>query len=162
MDLLVVFGMALCLAASTLKPLGLILQKYSHVQKERCAGLTARDYYSVGISLFKRPWLISGITVFLCGHAPNIISSGMAPQVMLSCLGTWAIISNAVFARLILRERLKKRQIASMGGMVIGMSPACPAQLSQNTTAVKFVHLLGGLVLWWGSMTPLALSPHVI
>lgn len=90
-------GILLCLTGSTFTALGLVIQKYSHVKNSLSE--TPTLYY-------KQFWWIVGFIIFLVAQLLNLAAMGMTPQVMLSCLGAWSLIFNAVFASLILDENL--------------------------------------------------------
>lgn len=146
MDTSEVLGMGACIMASTLTPLGLILQKYSHAQSQKV---------SSDVAFYRQPWWIAGMAVFLCGHVLNIISTGMAPQVMLSCLGTWAIIPNAVFAWLILSERLSSPQLLYMAVMVAAMMMVILGTPSASASEQGVIHadVLAAMFLGTGFLT---------
>jgi len=86
------WGIAICVLATALTALGLVLIKYSHTLNAQIP----KDETKTVI---------------------NLISMAMAPQVMLSCLGATALIFNAVFAWLILDEELHLFE----GGLILGM-----------------------------------------
>ncbi|CAE8596817.1 unnamed protein product, partial [Polarella glacialis] len=97
--------------ASALTALGLVLQKYSHTDNERCG--KTRLYY-------KQPWWLMGLAIFGIGQAVNLIAMALTPQTMLSCLGALSLVFNAVFAWSILRETVRTSEILPMAGMILG------------------------------------------
>jgi len=149
MDLTQCLGMGTCLVASTLTPLGLVLQKHAHKQNQ---------LKRASIAVYYQPWWIAGISVFLCGHILNIISAGLAPQAILSCLGSWAIIPNAIFAWCVLGEKLCAPQLLYMGVMVVVMmlvvlaTPSASSReqgdISADMLAAMFFERAFVLLMW--------------
>jgi len=132
MDHIYFLGIALSLSSSTLTSLGLVLQKLALGQ--------AQESGSSGFHKYSHPKWITGISLFGVGQVCNVLSAGMAPQVMLSSLGTWALISNAVFAEWFLGEKMQLVKILPIGGMVVGMlfvvagtPPAGPSEMGHVT-----------------------------
>eukprot|EP00928_Gymnodinium_smaydae_P055977 TRINITY_DN39437_c0_g1_i1.p1 TRINITY_DN39437_c0_g1~~TRINITY_DN39437_c0_g1_i1.p1 ORF type:complete len:406 (-),score=76.76 TRINITY_DN39437_c0_g1_i1:81-1277(-) len=105
-------GVVICLVGSTSIALGLVLQKLSH---ERNA------LSECPVSFTRQPWWIVGFVVFLIGQILNLVAMGMLSQLVLSCLGGYALIANAVFARCILGEMLRPVEILAMLGVVLGI-----------------------------------------
>lgn len=105
-------GVLLCVFGSTLTALGLVLQKFSHVENERKGNETV--YY-------KQPWWIAGFAIFLFAQIVNLVAMAFAPQVMLSALGAWSLMANTLFAWSILRERLVMMEVVAMFGVIGGV-----------------------------------------
>jgi len=107
-----VLGVAICIAGTCLTSLGLVLQKHSHSENAKSGG-GAVVYY-------RQPCWLLGFTFFLAGQIVNVVAMAFAPQAMLSCLGAWSLIFNAIFARSILGEDLYLLDLLGMTGIVIG------------------------------------------
>lgn len=105
------WGVFICLCGTLLTALGLVLQKFSHTKN---AGDPAAVVY------YRQPWWQFGFSVFLFGQIMNLVAMGMALQAVLSSLGAGALIFNAIFAWMILGERILRLELLSMGGMVAG------------------------------------------
>lgn len=105
------WGVLVCVFATGLTALGLVLQKYSHMLNS----ISTRS-----VVYYRQPWWLVGISIFAIAQVINLISMSLAPQVMLSCLGATALIFNAVFARIILEEELHAFEV----GVMLGMSVA--------------------------------------
>jgi len=118
------WGILVCIFATALTALGLVLQKLSH---------TRNEHSEKPIVYYRQPWWLIGLSIFLISQVLNLISMSMAPQVMLSCLGATALIFNTVFASLILGEELHGMEVGCMVGiacsvvMVIATTPVIAA-----------------------------------
>jgi len=160
-DLLWLWGVLLCVAGSTFTALGLVLQKYSHMNNQA-------QSLKVGSVYFRQTWWIVGFAVFLVAQVVNFVSMGMAPQVMLSALGVWSLVSNTVFAWIILGERLQPQEFSAMSGIIVGVllvisgTPASRSptlvfkrdvvDVSHDFFAFKFLMLVVCLVGFVGSI----------
>jgi len=102
-------GVLVCLIGSTFTAFGLVLQKYSHEQN--ALSTTRKLYYRQG-------WWLLGFAVFILAQVVNLVAMGMAPQVVLSCLGAWSLVFNAIFAWLLLGEDLSITEGVIMAGVV--------------------------------------------
>lgn len=69
----------------------------------------------------RQPRWICGFILYMACQGLNLVAMGMAPLVVLSSLGSWCLISNALWARALLGERLRWREVASMLGTVVGV-----------------------------------------
>mmetsp|Transcript_117245 Transcript_117245/g.284341 ORF Transcript_117245/g.284341 Transcript_117245/m.284341 type:complete len:428 (+) Transcript_117245:54-1337(+) len=105
-------GTFICIFGSTLTALGLVLQKHSHTIIEQ-SGHEA--------SYFLHRWWLLGFVIFFSAQIINMVAMAMTPQVVLSCLGSWTLVCNAVFAHLILDESLSSAQVVAVVGLVIAM-----------------------------------------
>jgi len=106
-----IWGLIICVFATALTALGLVLQKYSHTLNASSPKAGTKSVY------YRQPWWIVGFAIFAVAQVINLVSMAMAPQVMLSCLGATALIFNAIFAWLILDEELHLFE----GGLICGM-----------------------------------------
>lgn len=104
-------GALICLFGSTLTALGLVLQKHSHIVSELAGDGT--------VAYFLQRWWICGFCIFLSAQIINMVAMAMTPQVVLSCLGSWTLVCNSVFARLILKESLPSAQALAIAGLVV-------------------------------------------
>lgn len=100
-------GVLLCVFGSTLTALGLVLQKLSHRYLEQQDEKETTPYY-------RSPWWMFGFATWLSAQIINFIAMAMAPQVVLSCLGSWSLICNMIFAHLILGETIVRAQALAM------------------------------------------------
>jgi len=107
-----VWGVLICLAGSTFTAFGLVLQKLSHEKN-------ARNPYPV--IFFKQPWWLLGFAIFMASQILNLVAMGMAPQVVLSSIGAWCLIFNALFASWLLGEHLSTPERIAMLGAVLGV-----------------------------------------
>lgn len=128
-----IWGIIICVVATALTALGLVLQKYSHTVNAESK--QPRPYY-------RQPWWVFGFSLFAVAQAINLASMSMAPQVMLSCLGATALVFNTLFAWLILGEDLHLFEVLAMLGMicsvcmVIGTTPV----ISANPKPDRILH----------------------
>lgn len=106
------WGLIICMVATALTALGLVLQKYSY---------TLNAHKQQVLVYYRQPWWLVGFALFVFAQVMNLASMSMAPQVMLSCLGATALIFNIVFACLILGEEVHTPEILAMLGMVCGV-----------------------------------------
>jgi len=133
------WGIVICVLATALTALGLVLIKYSHTLNAQISKDEAKTVY------YKQPWWLAGFAIFAVAQVINLISMSMAPQVMLSCLGATALIFNAVFAWLILDEALHLFEIGLVSGMlfsvimVISTTPIINARPTAGTVLDEIV-----------------------
>jgi len=59
-----------------------------------------------------------GFGFFLAAQIINMVSMAMTPQAVLSCLGSWTMVCNAVFARILLKENLSRIQVVAVVGLI--------------------------------------------
>jgi len=123
-----VIGTLICMFGSTLTALGLVLQKLSHVLKEdkekHAAAVEKKEGQEPSQSnsyVFDPCWLL-GFSVFLLAQVINMTAMAMTPQSVLSCLGSWTLVCNTVFAYLLLGEPIQRRTIAIGGGLLLSMA----------------------------------------
>lgn len=106
------WGALLCIFATALTALGLVVQKLSH---------TLNEQSTKSVVYYRQPLWLAGFSIFVVAQILNLIPMTAAPQVMLSCLGATALIFNAIFAWMILREALHAFELTVMFGMVCGV-----------------------------------------
>lgn len=111
------WGVLICVFATGLTSLGLVLQKFSHTLNER----RVKELNEKSVVYYRQPWWLVGFSIFAVAQVINLISMSMAPQVMLSCLGAIALIFNAMFACIILEEELRLFEALIMFGMLVAV-----------------------------------------
>lgn len=122
-------GACICIASNALTALGLVTQKYSHMQNELAQ--EKRKYY-------KQPLWGVGMAVFLFGQVINLAAMALCPQAMLSCLGGTSLVFNTMYARLILREQLRLVQALAMATMMLGAVFVVMSAPVRDTPAVVY------------------------
>eukprot|EP00929_Paragymnodinium_shiwhaense_P065649 TRINITY_DN32890_c0_g1_i2.p1 TRINITY_DN32890_c0_g1~~TRINITY_DN32890_c0_g1_i2.p1 ORF type:complete len:619 (+),score=135.49 TRINITY_DN32890_c0_g1_i2:111-1967(+) len=115
-------GALICLFGSTLTALGIVLQKFSHAADAAAAAAAAANPGNApnGATYCSRPWWLLGFSIFVAAQLINMVSMAMAPQAVLSCLGSWTLVCNTFFARLILKESVSRMQVVAVCGLVVG------------------------------------------
>jgi hypothetical protein len=119
-------GVTISLVGTSMTALGLVLQKFSHAKNALCQEATV--YY-------RQPWWLLGFSIFLAGQIVNVAAMPLAPQAMLSCLGAWALIFNALFAWAFLGEHISSGELFSIGGMVAGAAAVIMSTPTSNSFA---------------------------
>lgn len=104
-------GVGICLIGATITALGLVLQKYSHVYNED---------HGEDLVYYKQWRWIVGFCCFMGGQIINVVAMAFAPQVMLSCIGSWSLVCNSIFAHTLLGEDLTRRDTACIFAMICG------------------------------------------
>lgn len=112
-----VLGALICLFGSTLTALGLVLQKHSH--NTNAGGLSAAGGGRQAVKYWLQTWWLLGFLTFLAAQIINMVAMAMTPQVVLSCLGSWTLACNTLFARCILKETLSALQTLAVAGLVV-------------------------------------------
>jgi len=107
-----VWGFLLTLFGSIFTSLGLVLQKLSH-DRNTHREPASRKYYLEG-------WWMAGFAIWISAQVLNLGAMGLAPQAMLSCLGSWTIICNIVIARIVLGEQVGCTEVMAMLGLLFG------------------------------------------
>lgn len=111
------WGVLVCVFATGLTSLGLVLQKFSHTLNER----RVKELDEKSVVYYRQTWWLIGFAIFAVAQVINLISMSMAPQVMLSCLGATALIFNAIFSRILLEEELRLFEGLIMLGMLLAV-----------------------------------------
>lgn len=121
-------GACICLFGSTLTALGLVLQKMAHTAKaeedlrrESAQPAKQEDVLDQGSeekSYFLQPWWLIGFLLYTAAQIINMVSMAMTPQVVLSCLGSWTLVCNTVFAHLLLGEKVGRCQAMAVAALV--------------------------------------------
>lgn len=108
-------GTLVSLFGSTLTALGLVLQKQSH--GERLDGDTSSEEASK--FYWTQPRWLLGFLIFLAAQLINMVAMAMAPQAILSCLGSWTLVCNTFFARTLLKETVTHHQVVAVCGLMV-------------------------------------------
>jgi len=106
-------GILLCLCGAATTNLGLTLQKRSFLDND--ARSPGKQQPAT-----KQPLWIGGLMVFLVGQLLNLLAFGFTSQAVAATLGSFSLVTNGVFAPLLLRERLTKQIVLSIGVIVAG------------------------------------------
>lgn len=106
------WGILLSICSAGLTALGLVTQKYSHMQNEK-SGSVRRTFY-------QQPWWRVGMGIFVVGQIANIPAMALTPQTMLSCLGGLSLVFNTAYAHILLGERLRPSEVLAMSAMILG------------------------------------------
>ena len=110
-----VAGALINVAGNVLINLGTNVVKIGHNRDE----LTQRQGPSAqGRGLLLR---VGGWALFVLGSVMNFVSFSFAAQSLLAALGAVQFVSNAIFARYCLHERVGRRTVAATGGIIIGI-----------------------------------------
>lgn len=106
-----IIGVGVAIIGNIFISVSLNLQKYAH-NKISLQGNPVSYLHS------KTWWL--GIAIMIIGEMGNFAAYGFAPAVLVSPLGTVALISNLVIAPMFLNERIRPRDIAGISFSVLG------------------------------------------
>mmetsp|Transcript_3297 Transcript_3297/g.7798 ORF Transcript_3297/g.7798 Transcript_3297/m.7798 type:complete len:532 (-) Transcript_3297:124-1719(-) len=140
-------GALICLFGSTLTALGLVLQKYSHskaaekVEDDEVSPVYQASSKAVVATVleevehdeyedtepetkaegpyWKQPWWLLGFSLYIAAQLINMVSMAMTPQVVLSCLGSWTLVCNTMFAHWMLGEQINKYQAIAVVGLIV-------------------------------------------
>eukprot|EP00929_Paragymnodinium_shiwhaense_P100109 TRINITY_DN62170_c0_g2_i1.p1 TRINITY_DN62170_c0_g2~~TRINITY_DN62170_c0_g2_i1.p1 ORF type:complete len:447 (+),score=89.60 TRINITY_DN62170_c0_g2_i1:56-1342(+) len=141
----VVLGVLICVFGSTLTALGVVLQKYSHFRQ------AARAKSQKGVlPYFLQPLWICGFAVFIAAQAINVFALALAPMMVISCLGSWSLVCNAIFAHVLLGETLAREQQLAVVGLVAAVlvvSSNAPAPQQQSAVALGDIRRLTAMFL---------------
>lgn len=171
-------GVGLCLAACVISNLGMVVQKlsvYRHEEYARTAsesseeeeptisngegslseGLLPREPMLVPV--YRQPLWLIGFSVFLSGQLISMWALGMAPQSMLSSLGSFSLVSNSFLAPLILKEQHNSMSIYATillvtGSVLVvifshhGDRENTPEELARNLRGFPFIIMMVTIV----------------
>ncbi len=130
-------GIFLCLAGAAATNLGLTLQKRSFL---------TNDAQSPGKqkAATAQPLWLSGLAVFIVGQVLNLLAFGYTSQAVAATLGSFSLVTNGVFAPLLLRERLTRTIVVSIGVIVAGsvVVVLASSRVPQEYTLSELLHLL--------------------
>ena len=88
---------------------GLNLQRYAHL-KLALVPVSDRTHYT------RHPMWILGFVIFLVGNLGDAVGLTFTPQSVITPIGSVSLVSNLVFARLLLKERIG---LPTFGGVVL-------------------------------------------
>lgn len=109
-----IIGVILAALGSIISNLGVTLQKLTHLRLERYpAHKTKPAYWRVGM------WQV-GIGFVVLGSIADVVALSFAPQSLIAPLGALTMVSNVVFAPLLLKEKITKRDIAATMTILAG------------------------------------------
>ena len=117
-------GVGLCLAGAAFTNLGLTLQKLSFL---RLDALSVPDHAKP--HSFLQPLWLLGFALFLFGQVGGMVAMGFSSQSVVATLGSFSLVTNAVFAPLVLGEQMTWMLVASI---VVIMSGSAIVVLSSN------------------------------
>ncbi len=117
-------GVGLCLGGAGFTNLGLTLQKLSFSRIDALDVPAHKKPHS-----FLQPLWLLGFTLFLVGQAAGMVAMGFSSQSVVATLGSFSLVTNAVFAPLILGEQLTWMLVVSI---VVIMSGSAIVVLSSN------------------------------
>lgn len=122
------FGVFLSIIASILSNLGVNLQKLSMMREssERAAS-EKRAYVSQPL------WLI-GLTTLIIGSVGDFAALGFAPQSLMTPVGGFTLVCNAVFAHYFLAERLTKKDKIGTMNIIVGIIVLATFGAKSNTS----------------------------
>jgi len=105
-------GIVVCLVGSTFTGLGLVWIR-SSLERNACSK-SPKIFY-------QQPFWWMGVGVFAGGQIINFLAMGMAPEVVLSCMGVWSMAMNTLFAYLIIGEQLNRLGVVTLIGSCLAM-----------------------------------------
>ena len=123
-------GVGLCLAGAAFTNLGLTLQKLSFI---RLDALSMPDHAKP--HSFLQPLWLLGFSLFLFGQVGGMVAMGFSSQSVVATLGSFSLVTNAVFAPLVLGEQMTWMLVASI---VVIMSGSAIVVLSSNHDAQDY------------------------
>ena len=106
-------GITLCLLGAATTNLGLTLQKRSFLSNDA-------QPLSEQRSASKQPLWLAGLGVFIIGQLLNLLAFGYTSQAVAATLGSFSLVTNGIFAPLLLRERLTRPIVLSIAIIVAG------------------------------------------
>lgn len=106
-------GILLCLFGAACTNLGLTIQKYSFLRNDAKSPAKQKP-------AMNQPWWLLGMGIFMIGQILNLIAFGYTSQALAATLGSFSLVTNGVFAPLILGEKLTKAIVISIGVIVGG------------------------------------------
>ncbi|KAK3257693.1 hypothetical protein CYMTET_33233 [Cymbomonas tetramitiformis] len=113
-----VTGIILCLIGNLSMNLGTNIVKVAHNKRQTEA---LNNPNTVLKPLWKsKVWRV-GAVVFKSGNLLNFIAYGLGPQSVLAAMSGVQFVSNAIFARIILKERASPRMYVGIFGIVAGI-----------------------------------------
>merc|ERR1711977_597360 len=88
-------------------------------------------------------WWVIGMIIFMVAQTLNTVAMALTPQVVVSCLGSWSLVCNAIFAHCFLSERLSRWDWLSIAGLCIAqVLVVCGTPVSQDHSMVGDVTMI--------------------
>lgn len=112
-----VVGVLLACLASLISNIGLNLQKLLHIKNAHKTDEEKKQYYKHSLW-----WL--GLGLVIAGSVADFAALFFAPQAVIAPLGSLTLVSNTVFAPILLKEKIGLRDIIGTGMIVIGAAVA--------------------------------------
>ena len=109
-------GVVLCLCGAAFTNLGLTLQKLSFIRTD---ALHPPPSSSPPPACLQPLWLL-GFSIFLVGQVGGMIAMGFSSQSVVATLGSFSLVTNCIFAPLILKEQLSWVMALSVGIIMLG------------------------------------------
>ena len=113
-------GVFASLTGSVILNLGLNIQKYAYMRRAKLE-MISRGLAKNLPPLYKDPVWILGFFVFAIGNFGDFIGLTFAPQSVITPIGSISLVSNLVFARMLLGEKLDCRTFISIIAIIIGV-----------------------------------------
>jgi uncharacterized membrane protein len=110
-----IVGVLLGSLASFISNLGVTLQKLSHIQN-------AKETSSVRANYAKQSLWRMGLGLVVFGSFADFSALSFAPQSLIAPLGSLTLVSNSIFAPLLLKETIGPRDLLSSFSIVLGSS----------------------------------------
>lgn len=129
-------GILLCLGGAAGTNLGLTVQKLSFMRNDACDRRHQR-------AAMRQPLWLLGLAIFLCGQTMNLVAFGYTSQALAATLGSFSLVTNGVFAPLILGEKLTYTIATSIAVIVAGsiLVVLSSSHASQEYTLAELVAL---------------------
>eukprot|EP00520_Triparma_pacifica_P014746 CAMPEP_0118656404 /NCGR_PEP_ID=MMETSP0785-20121206/13472_1 /TAXON_ID=91992 /ORGANISM="Bolidomonas pacifica, Strain CCMP 1866" /LENGTH=669 /DNA_ID=CAMNT_0006549263 /DNA_START=99 /DNA_END=2108 /DNA_ORIENTATION=+ len=109
------FGVFLSIIASILSNLGVNLQKLSMMNESRDKAASKKRLY------FTQPMWQFGLVTLIIGSVGDFIALGFAPQSLMTPVGGFTLVCNAVFAHYFLSETLTYRDKIGTLNIIVGI-----------------------------------------
>jgi len=134
-------GIILCLLAAALTNLGLTVQKYSFLRSDARHAAATHAHRSYNPHL--QPLWLAGLSIFLLGQVMNFAAFGYTSQALAATLGAFSLVTNGIFAPLILKERITWQMVAAIAVIVAGsgMVVMASSRARQEYSLDELIHL---------------------
>jgi hypothetical protein len=130
-------GIILCLAGAAATNLGLTIQKRSFLLNDALPLEMQKPASSQSL------W-VGGLFVFLLGQTANLLAFGYTSQAVAATLGSFSLVTNGIFAPLLLREKLNRQIVLSIGIICAGSVAVVlsSSRAPQEYSLEELLHLL--------------------
>ncbi len=136
-----VLGILICLIGDVILNLGVNIQKYSHAQNQRLP-LEERHHY-----LTQWRWWL-GMIVFLLGNLGELLALSLISPTLTTPLGSVSLVSNVIFAHLLLREAFDRSMLLATIAIIMGavfITTSSVAGTDQEFSAADLATMLSSL-----------------